>query len=675
MFTKILKDLNEVEMSYEEIFDTNKYNIFKGVTYVSSVSFIDEVVNKFIDSELIIGINDSNYLKNMNENIQQKFGHGIDLFYDLTEDEKEKVLSDKLRIRYAKLGVLIHSKIFLLENNETKETRVILGSANLTNSAFNDKVRQYEEVLIFDNSPLYEIFTKRYAEIYEDTEDFIPETIRNQYKEEKYVFVDKSELANIKMDLVCNNEIDLSYVPKDIKETIREIEKENSDEDNRNDEYFTNYMFRNIIKKDNSGKKFIPNLSKKPDILKRIVEISLLSNKENEKHERPTFIYNEEENTSILKDPFLGTEEIANELDEYSIAKSLENIEKFCETYTKYTIKGNENSTSKAYETILYTFLSPYLYLLKEQSLNPEDIPNFLVIGGRARSGKTNLLKYLVRLVNQNDKFFGFKEFDGNGNNPQRKIGEVLNAENSYPFFVDEVKQKFFMNDSGETLVKNVANEKRNHQPSMILTTNAHNNSYSSQVSRRIYYIEFNNAFPEDEKIAKCNLVYLDLLKNANDNLLRDFCFRIEKYIADNKFTYNVNDDFLRIAREIFTDYYKKCGRKMPKYFPDKIFNDTRTKNVRMWRTFFEQNKNNQDIFTTEGNILLFKTSSLDDENKKIYLNALSPSCIQKSTGIYTMIYFNLFLDWLNMKNPYILNSIFKPIFDFKEKIFKPQDL
>lgn len=79
-------------------------------------------------------------------------------------------------------------------------------------------------MLIFDNSPLYDIFTKRYSEIYEDTEDFIPETIRNQYKEEKYVFVDKSELANIKMDLVCNNEIDLSYVPKDIKETIREID-------------------------------------------------------------------------------------------------------------------------------------------------------------------------------------------------------------------------------------------------------------------------------------------------------------------------------------------------------------------------------------------------------------------------------------------------------------------
>ena len=86
MFTKILKDLKEVEISYEEIFDTNKYNIFKGVTYVSSVSFIDEVVNKFIDSELIIGINDSNYLKNMNENIQQKFGNGINLFYDLTEE-------------------------------------------------------------------------------------------------------------------------------------------------------------------------------------------------------------------------------------------------------------------------------------------------------------------------------------------------------------------------------------------------------------------------------------------------------------------------------------------------------------------------------------------------------------------------------------------------------------
>lgn len=73
MFTKILKDLKEVEMSYEEIFDTNKYNIFKGVTYVSSVSFIDEVVNKFIDSELIIGINDSNYLKNWSVDSFQNF--------------------------------------------------------------------------------------------------------------------------------------------------------------------------------------------------------------------------------------------------------------------------------------------------------------------------------------------------------------------------------------------------------------------------------------------------------------------------------------------------------------------------------------------------------------------------------------------------------------------------
>lgn len=77
MFTKILKDLKEIDMSYEEIFDTNKYNSFKGVTYVSSVSFIDEVVNKFSDSELIIGINDFNYLKNINENIHKNLDMGL----------------------------------------------------------------------------------------------------------------------------------------------------------------------------------------------------------------------------------------------------------------------------------------------------------------------------------------------------------------------------------------------------------------------------------------------------------------------------------------------------------------------------------------------------------------------------------------------------------------------
>ena len=42
MFTKILKDLKEIDMNYEEIFDTNKYNVFKGVTYVSSINETDE---------------------------------------------------------------------------------------------------------------------------------------------------------------------------------------------------------------------------------------------------------------------------------------------------------------------------------------------------------------------------------------------------------------------------------------------------------------------------------------------------------------------------------------------------------------------------------------------------------------------------------------------------------
>ena len=40
MFTKVLKDLKEVEMSYEEIFDTNKYNIFTFLFILIFLNFI-----------------------------------------------------------------------------------------------------------------------------------------------------------------------------------------------------------------------------------------------------------------------------------------------------------------------------------------------------------------------------------------------------------------------------------------------------------------------------------------------------------------------------------------------------------------------------------------------------------------------------------------------------------
>ena len=77
------------------------------------------------------------------------------------------------------------SKFYLLYSSETGENRVIFGSANLTNTAFNNAIRQYEDIMVFDNSSYYELYKKRFDSIYAATEDYVPQDVITKYKEKK----------------------------------------------------------------------------------------------------------------------------------------------------------------------------------------------------------------------------------------------------------------------------------------------------------------------------------------------------------------------------------------------------------------------------------------------------------------------------------------------------------
>ena len=64
---------------------------------------------------------------------------------------------------------------------------MIFGSANLTNTAFNNAVHQYEDIMVFDNNLVFEIYKKRFQHIYSITEDYVPEEVVNKYKEGKLI--------------------------------------------------------------------------------------------------------------------------------------------------------------------------------------------------------------------------------------------------------------------------------------------------------------------------------------------------------------------------------------------------------------------------------------------------------------------------------------------------------
>lgn len=154
-YLHIVKDGNVVDMSFGEIFDTSAYDTLYAVSYVSSPRFFSRVVKGFHSVKFILGIPNPDLLKQFANNIQEfiNIEERVGFWNDSDVEVKEKIQANNVSVRFTAFGnppESIHSKIYILLDRETQNTRVVIGSANLTENAFVRK-GQFEEVLIFDN--------------------------------------------------------------------------------------------------------------------------------------------------------------------------------------------------------------------------------------------------------------------------------------------------------------------------------------------------------------------------------------------------------------------------------------------------------------------------------------------------------------------------------------------
>ena len=152
------------KMSVAEIFDAQRYTDFKAVSYVSSPKFFAEVIKDFQTVTFILGIDNSENLSKFSDGISNYFesGESVNFFYNLPDKVKDSLIEERLQIRYGKQGVMIHDKIYLMANEKTSEYRVIIGSANFSNSAFNRDNFNFENVRVDDSKKLYDLYLARF---------------------------------------------------------------------------------------------------------------------------------------------------------------------------------------------------------------------------------------------------------------------------------------------------------------------------------------------------------------------------------------------------------------------------------------------------------------------------------------------------------------------------------
>jgi hypothetical protein len=120
--------------SFEELIDSSLFTTARVVTYVSSsLDFVLEKFKEYESLDLIVGEEDTatRIFENVEKVLKNKIEEELTLF---SVEILNKILSEKIRIKYPRIDETVHSKIYVLKG---KITRVMMVSANLTKTDMN----------------------------------------------------------------------------------------------------------------------------------------------------------------------------------------------------------------------------------------------------------------------------------------------------------------------------------------------------------------------------------------------------------------------------------------------------------------------------------------------------------------------------------------------------------
>lgn len=467
---------------------------------------------------------------------------------------------------------------------------MIFGSANLTNTAFNNAVHQYEDIMVFDNNLMFDIYIKRFQHIYSITEDYVPGEVINKYKEGKLIsMVDFTpEERTEEIIEILKKENIVPVCNETILKCVQEAQSENEKEITETKATFEVIVAAGKKKRgDKNGNYTIKSAHELESDKGKIIDVLFRHTKTERNMQRFSLTFNDTDKKQYIIFPkkddcseARAPEVFDRKATQGEIRSSMENLMQFLMAYKKFvsdTEDGDEN-LSRILEVIMYAFASVYIFKLRQENTGSKsDIPIMLVIGGRAASGKSNLLAYIDRILSGRQllveqHYIQYKQIE-----KRDTVGELFMTDNTYPLLVDEVPPAFFNSKStnkGEELIKYLSNTLDSKHPVMICTTNTGGFSIPAQVARRIYFLKVDACFNEKYK-SEANAYYEDVMANASNILFRDFCSKMGELIKTNSSLFEDDSaDYLGIVRKIFREYFIISKMEIPACFPNQLYRD-----------------------------------------------------------------------------------------------------
>lgn len=664
------------------IFDSEKYDIFKGVTFSIDQKFAEKYLSNFKETTIVVGIQDSD-VQERGLSLEQKqikqlvdntkvlsSGLPIKMFENFSRSIQDRILEDSYQLRIP-LSKTIHTKMYLLKNSESGDTRLIIGSANLSNQAFSNTTPQLELLEIRDNSELFLEYENYFdTEIISETVDFFGNSVRKKakskaQKEEENVTITftPKEFGELKVNRISEqfDQIKDSVSSGKIEQTIiDELKEEAKIVDIRSKELKQEFDDVDLavrittatvnvrtgngkadvkLHENSEVKKRVSNLLRdnllakkvKAEVLPRDLLISRPAIRTDSNSGLSLGIKENEikaEDSSVVEN--FKYHKVGKKLDDEGIKKSVLLIDSIMKNYKEFVPNYTPDYGKRVIEAIAFAFTSPFLSEIRQNtSLNSEalDIPLFAVIGGTGGSGKSKLLNVINRMLGLNDMTepttYSELVVDDSVQKNSKTITQLkywmLEEDNVAPLLIDELPDKFF-DAKGVQFIKDVANisGKQPHlTPAFICTTNASDMVAKEEaITRRMYYLLNDRKFDDQYRDISTEK-YNELFNETTDELFQDFVLRFSEILSDEntewKYYNHGKVDFLKNTRTIFEEYFKIAGfESLPDYFPEERVDDTNKTNITMWKRLYTAMPE------------LFKKISDDETNQDIYILKLS---------------------------------------------------
>ncbi len=652
---------NPVDFNFQKIFDHGAFDELSIVTFVSSPKFFFQSIKPFKTVTLILGIED-------NESISRFYFDPVaqnDFYKDADEETISKIKSGNLKIFFSRLNTSIHSKLYILKNSSTGRTRIIIGSANFTENALSGK-RQFEEILIFDDSHnriLTGYYEERFNYILENCIDFIPERLKKKIKEgvslininlneDEYVEALKDNVKKINQTITIT------------EDTARELDilkksLHNDEEKAKNTLESINHT-RTIFEAVSKNKEGVTAIITPSEVTRKKESIILKTFTREEKKaytdSRVVFTYVSNAESIFRKDLSSGHSiNYAVKADVQTIKDKIDLLDRFIAAYDEFTINQVKETKLRIFETILYSFVSPYIWKMRDEyaRLDNKDearasVPIFLLIAGQSQSGKTHLIKFISRILGNYGQYYHFTKQGRLSSldhiNPQI-IDNYLYEENLTPVFVDEITKEYFSslssvtsNYMGEEYVKKITNTREGIFPSIIATSNT-DFSANAQVIRRIYYIQLNNPF-DPEKKSRTASYFNDIYESFGTELFQDFQFRLSKKFKEG--LHFDQEDFLHVGRSIFLEYFVEIGMPVPAWYSTGRIDDYYLRGKHLWQRLYRMRKKgfSEDKSKNEITIdddIVFGSKLTANRDKRECLQYLYAGIIKEDKGLVVL--------------------------------------